>query len=396
MYTILLAQGQIDEARQALEAGAEAGNGLSQMRLAIGHIRGLFGSGSDPEFGFALLSQFTQESDNKFAMFILAQAYEQGNGTEVDLERARGIYETLAADGHAMSLLVLGNFEREGTFDDVDLDAAAAYYRASAENGFDFSWLVLARLSLDLGNYDQAEEAFQKAIDADVDDAEAEFARAHFLGELGPLSDRSLGAEKIESGAESGDVELAAAAIRLWERRSRRIQTLDLERVIALLDQEMRNGDEDATKALARAYRTLGWRIPQARARHAEIVSDFGDQLGKNYYREFFHTSYDPSRHTQSRAVAYDVVQSLHGEDFDQAARALRATEMTAFVYLLQQEFASLGYYNGRASGTFNGATLRATMQFCEDQNIMDTCTHGPLRYSASIDIIEALASVRG
>jgi tetratricopeptide (TPR) repeat protein len=290
----------------------------------------------------------------------------------------------------------LGYFAIEGTFSNPDPYAAADYYRAAAENGVKNSWLKLARLSSQLGEYQQSIDAYKAAISADVSGASAEFARAHFLGEFGPLSDREFGATTLKTAAENGDVDAAAEALELWERRSRRINSLDLDGVLAMLDTKMREGNEDATVALARAYRVLRWRIPQARERHAALVAEFGDQLGRSQMREFMYSSYNPAQHRQSREAAYEMVKSLEGEDFSEAARALRTTEQSAFVYFLQKELAELGYYSGSANSVFNTGTLRATMDFCKEQGIMDTCTHGPLTYPASMDIIDKLAEARG
>lgn len=392
---ILLSQDRLIEAKAALEAGRDAGNNLARMRLAIAHVRGQFGSLSDPALGVRQLEEFTQSSDSAFARYVLAQAYQTGTGTSVQLERARAIYEDLAEDGHGQSLRQLGDFARDGTFAEPDLAAAADYYRAAAENGFDYAWLMLANLHLGEGRYAESIEAYQMAIASEISGAEAMFARRNFLEEFGPLSDRASAARILESKAENGDVDAAAEALILWERRSRRINTLDLEAVLAMLDEKMRAGDERATIALARAYRVLHWRIPQSRARHAEIVADFGDQLGRSRMRELFYSVYDPERHPQSRQATYEIVSTLEGAEFQSAARAIRATERTAFVFLLQKELEELGYFNGTANGVFNTRSLRATMRFCEDQGIADNCVHGPLTYTASMDIIRELADAR-
>jgi TPR repeat protein len=393
---IMIAQNSPEEALKALETGRDDGSNFARMRLALGHVQQRFGLFSDPELGVELLADFTQTSENAFARYTLARAYEEGNGTEVQIDKAREIYEELASNGHGASLRRLGDFARQGTFSDPDLIAAADYYRAAAVNGFDFSWLILARLSLNIGEYQQAINAYESAIAAEVSRASAEFAKAHFLGEFGPLSDRAFGARELEKSAENGDVYAAAEALELWERRSRRINSLDLEGVLDMLDAKMRAGDEMATVALARAYRVLSWRIPQASSRHGDLVRDFSDQLGRSRMREFMHATYNPERHAQSREVAYEMISSLNGEEFRQAARALRATEMTAFVFLLQKELGELGYYRGSASSVFNSGTLRATMNFCKDQGISDTCVHGPLTYRASINIIRKLTIARG
>jgi TPR repeat protein len=396
MSSILVTKNRLEEAKIALEMGVEAGSDSARRGLALGHLQGSFGTFSDIELGFDELVAFTRTSDNAHARYVLARAYENGTGTDIQTDKARALFEKLAVEGHGPSLRRLGDYARDGTFFDPDLNAAADYYRASAESGRSSSWVELAELNMEQGEYQQAIDAYQAAIAANVSGAGAAYARAHFLGEFGQLSDRSFGATELETKAETGDANAAAVALELWERRSRRINSLDLDRVLDILDAKMREGDKKATVSLARAYRVLRWRIPQAHARHAELVADFGDQLGGSFMRESMFANYDRGRHSESRQVLYDVVAALEGEEFVQGARALRATERTAFVYFLQRELGELGYFSGSATSVFTRSTLQATMSFCRDYEIEETCTHGPLYYSASMDIIRKLAAVRG
>jgi len=394
MSSILLTQGRLAEAKTALEAGRDLGSSRARRDLAIGHVKQLFGALSDPEFGVSELLEITQHSNGATAQYLLASAYQAGTGTDIQLEKAREMYEELAAEGHGRSLRSLGDFAREGAFSEPDFSAAANYYRAAAASGYEYAWIVLARLHADLAEYQDAIDSYNSAIAAGVARANVEFARRHFLEELGALSDRAYGSNLLQTLSEADDVDAASEALKLWERRSRRIYSLDLEGVISMLDEAMRTGDETATVALARAYRVLNWRIPQARERHAEIVQEFSDQLGRRRFREYFYASYDRNNHWQSRQTAYDLISTLEGEDFNLAVGALRRTEMTAFVYLLQQELRKLGYYSGSATGSFNRTTLNATMQFCQAQGIAEICTHGPLG-AASLDIIRELTEVR-
>jgi tetratricopeptide (TPR) repeat protein len=396
MSRIFFEQDLLQEAKLALEAGRNAGNEFARMRLASSNVQEHFGILSDPEQGFAELVTITQTSDSVYARVMLARAYENGSGTDVQMDKARALYEGLASEGHGQSIQRLGDFARDGAFSSPDLMAAAGYYRAAAESGRDSSWIELAKLNMEQSEYQRAIDAYQLAIAANVSGAGAAYARAHFLAEFGPLSDRAFGATELETKAEAGDVDAAAEALELWERRSRRINSLDLDRVLDILDAKMREGDKKATVALARAYRVLQWRIPQARARHAELVADFGDQLGRSRMRELMFATYDRGRHAESRQALYDMVAAMDGEEFIQGARTLRATERTAFVYLLQRELGELGYFSGSESSVFNRSTLIATMKFCSDYEIEETCIHGPLTYPASMDIIRELAAARG
>ena len=388
-------QGRLAEALEALEAGRAAGIDSARLQLAIWHVQGRFDALSKPEEGFADLTEIVRTSTNQRARYTLANAMENGIGTDEDVAGARAIYAELANEQHGPSMRKLGDFARSGAFGDPDLEEAAAYYRAAAEAGFNYSWFVLARLQTEQGNYQDAIDAYQAAIAAGISRAPSEFALRHFLGEFGDQSDRQLGAQSLVSLAEEGDVFAAAEAVELWERRSRRISALDLDGTIAFLNSQMEAGDSAATIALARAYRTLGWRLPQARQQHSRIVTTYGDQLGGAYQRELMYSLYDRSNHAASRENTYAAVSALSGPEFEDAAKALRFTEVTAFVYLLQHELGDLGYSAGRPTGTFGNATLRATLAFCGDHGIFDICRHGPLTAAASVAIIEALAAAR-
>lgn len=392
---IYSSQGRLQEALNALQTGRDIGSDAARTQLAIWHVQERFGDASDPTFGVAELTDVVRFSSNSYAKFTLARAFERGTGTDLDLAKARQIYRELADDDHGPSIRRLGDFAREGTFGDPDIAAAAQYYRSAAETGYDYSWIVLARLYLDQGEYQQSIDAYQAAIAADVARAQVELAERHFLLDFGPLSDREYGASVIEDMAENGDVYAAARALSLWERRSRRIATLDLDGTLAFLNDQMEQGDPLATVALAKAYRNLGWRIPQARQKHRALVETFGDQLGSAYMREFMYDLYDQANHSQSRRDTYEAVSAQKDESFVEASTALRFTEITAFVYLLQNELNDLGYGAGSPSGQFDSASLRATLQFCTDQGIFDICKHGPLTVPASLAIIRQLAVER-
>lgn len=396
MAIILLELGLPEEAIQALQMGSLAGELRAQRALAMGHMRNAFGDASDPVAGVAILETYTQQADDQGALYTLANAYAEGTGTAKQPEAAIAIYNRLADQNYGRALQQLGDFARDGAFGAANPELAADYYRRAIENDHSSAWFSLARLLQEEGDYQGAIDAFQESINTGYGRAYALYAESHFLGEFGDLSDRALGARLLETGAESGEVDAAATALQLWERRSRRIQSLDLEGVLDMLDGKMREGDRTATAALARAYRQLQWRIPNARARHAELVQNYGDQLGRMYFTEFMHSIYDRSQHRQSWQEAYDIVQPLGEDDFVTAAYALRSTEQTAFVYMLQRELIDLGYMSGAANGRFDTRTLRATKVFCEAEGIDDLCVHGPLTRPASIAIIEALAATRG
>lgn len=396
MADILVALGRIPEAVVALETGRDIGSDFARRRLAIGNVRGAFGELSDPVAGVAELREIVQHSEDQLAKYTLARAMEDGTGAEPDIAAAFEIYEAMADQGHGPALQRLGDFERNGTFGVTDLTAATGFYRASAEAGVSFSWVLLARAHMADGNQIGALEALNDGAAAGSPQAAVERATMHFLQEFGVLSDKAFGQSELKRLAEGGNVAAAARVLVLYERRSRRIMSLDLDGVLAMLTTQMQAGDETATAALARAYRVLRWRIPSARKLHAALVRDHGDQLGeRNLVREALFDLYDPNDHPNSRVAAVEFVQQTEGEFYYNGVMGLRATEITAFVLLLQSELKALGHYTGPLSGLMTRSTVQATLQFCRDQGIYDTCIHGPLTYPAAVLLARALTDAR-
>ena len=389
--------GRSQQAIETYNQAIAAGSSYARTRLGQGHAEGRFGNLSQPEQGFTMLKALAETSDNSLAKYSFARALEMGNGTSADKQQALALYRDLAQNQqHGLSAMRLGAMALEGDGMAQDLNAAAGYYQNAAANGIDYALVGLARAQQAMGKNAEALSTINSAVEKGVQQAAARRAIWHYQEELGAASDKAFGRSELKRLAEAGDVMAARSALVNHERRSRRITTLDLDTVLAGLNDRMAGGDQLATVALARAYRELRWLIPNARGKHAELVKTYGSQLGPQYETaENLTALYDRNNHRQSRTKAYDYLQTVKGEGFGYGMSRLRSIERTSYVYVMQKELAELGYYSGSASGKMTRRTTKAMLKFCADEGLYDTCIHGPLNYDSALEMSLALAERR-
>lgn len=396
MASIYIQLGQPEDALAALERGIERGHGFSEQVWARFHVNGVFGALSEPELGIQTLEEIVTETDADWARYALARAAELGTGRPTNIGFAISEYEKLAEANYAPALNQLAEIASRGTSGERDLQKALTLYQKAYEAGNSSSILKIARTHHELGDVEKSKEFYELAIKNELPSAEAEFARLHFLNEFADESDKSFGASWLEDQAESGDVSAAIEAIRLWERKSRRINSLDLDKVLVVLKESADLGDARAARAYLRALRVLRWKIPNARSLHANAVEKYDPLLiGSTRFREKFFASYDRNNHRTSTVEATEYIRGLNGSEFVNAAMGLRANERTAFVYLIQSELKELGYYSGSINGKATRSTLRAMLRFCRDVGAYDTCIHGPLLFSSSNAISKGIALKR-
>lgn len=388
--------GDFASAIEYFQRARDSGSFFAAMQLANGHARGLFGPLSQPEQGFADLVSLAGQSDNQLLHFYLARAYEDGYGTTADTSRAIEMYQALADAGHGQSMARLAAIYADDDSDPADLDAAIDSYRSAADSGYDYGLIGLSRSLIEAGRGEEALSAITRAVDQGVSDAEARRAIWHYQEAFGPASDKEWGKAELVRLSEQGDVFAARFALRLHERRSRRLNDLDLVQVLQQLQPHIESGDRLATESVARAYRELSWLIPNARQKHVDLIETYGHQLGvRLQVPEQLEALYDPQNHAASRIAAYDFLDTVSGEGFVYGLVRLRSIERMAFTYALQKELADLGYYSGPTHGRMSSNTLRAILRFCSEEGIYDTCKHGPLTYDASLAISKALYNHR-
>jgi len=83
---------------------------------------------------------------NKESQYALALAYQEGRGTEKNLDQARVWYEKAAGQGEPNALYTLGHMGHHGLGMKQDFDRAAKWYRAASDQGHPKAMYNLARL----------------------------------------------------------------------------------------------------------------------------------------------------------------------------------------------------------------------------------------------------------
>lgn len=189
--------------------------------------------------------------------------------------------------------------------------------------------------------------------------------------------------------AEEGDLAAGRLALRLHERRSQRLNEMDLERVLEHLHAAMAEGDGRATESLLRFYRKLAWAYPDHRTRRGEILASYGDQVRvERRFPEQLHAEYDRYQPQKSWAALADMIGAAEDDDYYNGLIEIRFMSQNAFTYVLQNEMRKLAKYNGRPSGYMTRGTLAAAFSLCREAGAMDRCIHGPLNH----DSVRAMA----
>lgn len=389
-------QGNYQTAIDLYNDAISAGSTYAIYRLISGHVESGFGALSEPEKGFSQLEELSQQTENKQVRFLFSQALEEGLGTTPDPVRAMQVLKQLGAEGHGRSLAKLGNLAMQAPGLPADYGPTISYYQRAADAGYDYALIGLSRALLADGQGAAALRTIEQAVEKGVRTAPSRMAIWHYQGDFGEASDKAFGRRELTRLAESGDVLAARAALINHERRSRRITELDLPKVLAGLESATKDGDRLATVSLARAYRNLSFLIPDARAKHAALVAEYGDQMGvRSEVPERLHALYDRNNHRNSRKKAYEFLQQVEGEGFAYGLLRLRSIERTAYVYVLQKELADLGYYDGSATGFLTKRTILAIFDYCDEFGMSDTCIHGPISYDTASIMVKSLAEQR-
>jgi TPR repeat protein len=397
---IQLELGNFNEALAALEIAVDRGSKSSIVTLAQGHATGAFGPLSDQSKGVPVLEELAQLETGERAAFALANLLWEGDAMAMDKARAVNIYRNLADRGYARALRTMGRLHLRGNnpeFVAKDLTRAIALLQEAVNKGSAWALRDLGAAYIETQNYEDAELALSTAVQLEVSGASADLANAHYRSLLGPLSDPSKGRAELKQLAEMGDVGAARYALKHYERRSRRINELDVDLVVANLWQATEAGDGGAARVLARFYRNLSWMMTDEREQVAKLVRDHGDILGaQSLAAETISVLYDRNDHRGSQARVTDYLDNLSEPGYAQALLRLRSIEIQAYVRVLQTSLRDLGYYEGRVSGLASDLTIKAIRRFCQDEGIDETCKHGPVAFQSSRLIAEALEEKRG
>lgn len=365
------------------ELGADA-----KLGVAMSHLSGEFGQYSDLERGFREAMTFADDGNTQ-AQFAVAKSYLYGRGVAQDRETAMALLTDLNDQGVRAAARTISGAYLKGIGGPVDLAQARAYADQAVADGDAYAHIYLSELNWKNGDYKAAVDSMNAARDAGIGSADLAFARAHHAGDFGPLSNRALGGKMIGDLAEEGDLAAGRLALRLHERRSQRLNNMDLERVLDHQHAAMTEGDGRATESLLRFYRKLAWAYPDHRTRRAEILASYSDQVRvERRFPEKLQAEYDRYQPQKSWAALADMIGSAEDEDYYKGLIEIRYMSQNAFTYVLQNELRKIEKYNGRPSGYMTRGTLAAAFALCREAGAMDRCIHGPLNH----DSVRAMA----
>lgn len=139
-----------------LLSAAEQGNADAQFLLAeLYYRRYEDGDGTENDLNEAV--QWYQESaghGNAMAQFEIGWCYQSGNGVEEDQEKAVKWYRIAAEQGYAVAQYWLGWCCQYGQGVEADLEEAVKWYRIAAEQGNEEALNALAELENDASGHD--------------------------------------------------------------------------------------------------------------------------------------------------------------------------------------------------------------------------------------------------
>ncbi|MEQ3728937.1 MAG: hypothetical protein ABNH38_16105 [Tateyamaria sp.] len=383
--------GRKKEALAAYQRAIELEAKDAELRFAIAQLRGDFGDLAEPSQGFPDVTRYADEGNSR-AMLALADAYRDGRGTESDPEKSFELVKKVAETGNAYATRLLGQFYEEGVGTKADPEAAVETYRRAIQLGHDYAWVRLGLILMEEGRLEEAKMALEQGAALGAYSGELTLAKAHYEERLGEVSDRSFGAGEIARLAEAGDVQAARALLVYHERRSRRINEVDLELVLDNMTAATAKGDPWATEALLRFYRKLRWLIPEADKKRAQVFEDYGHQLRTaRFVPEELWLKYDRNRPSASMREVAEIVSDYEDENFYYGMLELLYIDRNAYTYALQSELIKAGLFSGRPTGKMSGETIQSVLNFCRDIGTFDECVHGPLLFSNAKLVVDGL-----
>lgn len=385
------ALGRSNNHAEALAVSEQAIDSLGEeakLQVAMSHLSREFGKYSDLERGFRDAMKFADDGNTQ-AQFAVAKSYLWGRGVEQDRDTALAMLNALNDQGVRSAARTISGAYLKGVGGPVDLLQARAFADQAVADGDSYAHIYLSELNWKNGDYQAAVDSMNAARDAGIGSADLAFARAHHAGDFGPLSNRAIGAKMIGELAEEGDIAAGRLALRLHERRSQRLNAMDLDRVLGHMHEAMEEGDGRATESLLRFYRKLAWAYPDHRSRRAEILASYSDQVRvERRFPELLQVEYDRYQPQKSWAALADMIAQAEDEDYYKGLIEIRYMSQNAFTYVLQNELRKIKKYNGRPSGYMTRGTLAAAFSLCREAGAMDHCIHGPLNH----DSVRAMA----
>ena len=391
----LIRASRYEEALAAYQQAVTKGVENAELDLAIAHLSGGLGQFSDYSSGFGTTISYADDG-NVQAKYAIADAYYSGRAVEKNRVRSFELFKELADSGEARAMRILGQYYRDGTGVTPDVNRAKELFRKAIDAGQGYAMIALAEVQIQNKELAAAQRTLEAAVADGVFGAELDLAQAHYEKRFGEYSDKASGARTIIQLAEGGDIRAGRAALLYHERKSRRLNDMDLQKVLKNMTRGMEDGDGWATEALMRFYRNLSWLFPDSKSHRAAILETYGHQMRLNrLFAEQLRQAYDRNDPIGSRPVLADMIQAASDSDFYEGLLETRYIDRNVFTYILQRELEKAGYYKGRPTGIMDAGTLRAALRLCKDDDRYQVCLHGPLLNAAAQVLATGLVARR-
>lgn len=260
-------QGRTTGFREALEERGFQRSALDEYRTNVESI----------DFDALRLQAKQGDAD---AQFKLGEAFWRGFGVGIDYERAHHWLSKAAAQQHVDALVPLAVMYERGHYDIADPKRAAELYFEASQQGDDWALAQLARLYIG-GEGVRQDVRYGLKLLHQLADLE-HYAALVYLGDYaeegleGEAPDYQKAAEYFERARGAGS-EIASS--RLADLiYTGRLGDVDMERVFALLDEELNRGSFNAALSLAQIYLD-GVQVPKDAKKaleYYELAADWG------------------------------------------------------------------------------------------------------------------------
>lgn len=138
----------MDEAVKLFEKATKQGHKEAKMILSVCYLNG-YGVEKKTERGLELLKEYTEKNNKELVEYLkkanekgnmeakvnLAVCYENGIGTQINIDRAVELYKEGAEKGHPVAQVNLGICYYNGLGVKIDIEKAVELYKKSAEQG---------------------------------------------------------------------------------------------------------------------------------------------------------------------------------------------------------------------------------------------------------------------
>jgi WD40 repeat protein/TPR repeat protein len=202
----------LSKAFDAFQRSAAAGNVLAMYNLAKSYDAGE-GVTQDSSKAFAWY-QNAADAGNAMAMTILGKLYESGRGVPQDYLKAFAWYQQASDAGDPDACYHLGLLYYEGNGVKKDSDQAWTLFQQAAHGGSTLALTFIGGLYYGAGDYNNARDWFQKAVDA------GNVRAMYCLGYLyehgqGVPQDYSKARQWYQKAADAGDNDAKQTLLRL-------------------------------------------------------------------------------------------------------------------------------------------------------------------------------------